>query len=989
MFKIYMLKKTTLLLLYLYSLSLVGKAQDLTKKWAKLLPSEASIVAQTIDHDDNLILLTHFNDGISFNANNTASGEGTGIVKYDKEGNFLWSKFYGDSTTSLFVSDIAADTSGNIYLLGDYKNTVDLDPNSGTIEVTADGDYRDIALVKLDGTGTLLSQVTFGGKGAEKGEKLFVNISGKVVLTGSFDGYLQSGLDFNPDESEVDSLQSTNPLGDGSDHFILRLNNDLTYDWVYQFNTGNGGMFSVNDIATDNLGDVFVCGDTDEWFRTAFVDSDTVGYVMKLSDQGVSKWKKRPFFYHSPKTGAINYYTESIQSIDVSKTGDVYLSGYYELDTIYISLGADTINVDQFYDNASKEIFVSKFQGSNGGQAWFKRIEASGDNYANSISVNQNGNLYVFGEIHGSVSIDDVNLEPGAFVIEVSTRRGTILKKEQLDVISIDYANERKLDNGYYLTGLLNTSSSILGLDGTEGTSYISSFQFNYSSDTTIWNGDAWSNGKPTIDKPAIIDGIYRTSINGNLIASSLVVTSKAQLDVGYYYSYRNRSLVEVDGEIKNHGVIQVGINSVLLHDSYEGNGSFYQFVYPGWGAGYKFISSPVQNHVLLPSLSSSSRSLFYDVGSSLEVKADNWKHVTDSTLTMQQGQGFAIWKGGYISFRGKPNSGEIVVPLEYVNEDGNNLIGNPYPSPISGEQLLLDNPKISALYFWLDDYSEGEDYSSNDYVTWNLSGVNIRGHDLSSSLRNISVGQGFFVQVDTIDQEITFLNSQRQSITESLLRKRSLNGRLWLKFEGEQKQREILIASMDWATEGFDQGWDALDFSSKSNNFLFATLDKEHQPLSIQALPTQEEYLIPLYLRNYVGEGEINISDIEGFDDYEVKLLDHKKGTTWILSQNGYKFEAEEGEEERFSLSIEPKNSEVLSLKNTLEDEIAIGSTDNGVNVISAITANLTIFNTSGQVIDVLEVPQGELFIPTKKGEILLFQFNTDKASFTKKVIR
>lgn len=995
-----MIRKTTLLLLLLCSFTLASRSQDLVKNWAHLLPENTSILSQEVDDNGNLVILSQYSAVVDYDPDNiggeTTKEKGYGVIKYDTNGNYLWSTFYEADFDSLSITDLGIDLEGNIYLYANYAETVDFDPSEATVENTSENESRDIALVKLNENGEYSTHIVLGGDGNEKSEQLYISQEGKIILSGSFDGGTQSGMDFNPDESVQDSLKSANTLGDGSDHFILRLHSDLSFDWVYQFDQSKGGLFTVNDITSNVQGDVFVCGDTDEWFRRyRFVDSDTVGYVMRIRDAGELVWKRMPNMYSSiPDKDAWRFYTVSLQSIAIGNTSDIYLSGYCELDTIIISLDSDTVNVKRYYDNATKEVFLTKIEKENGWQSWRKIIETEGDDIAHNISVNKNGNVYAFCEIQGDTTINEISLEEGAFMFELSNRYGNILKSKKIDVISVEQVIENSFSNDYYLSGRLGSISNDLALEATSETYYLSQFQFDYASDTTIWKGGFWSldqkiegywtNGKPTIDMPAIIEGHYSTESQGYLFASSLIVKEGGRVLVS------SSGSLEVDGEIINNGSIAVHNSGILLHSSYSGEGIFLISIGRWWSRTYHYLSSPVQGQKLLPILSDWSRSLSYEVGNSLSNKIENWHHITDSSYVMEQGKGYAIWRASGTSFRGVPNSGKIIIPLEYLNDDGNNLVGNPYPSPISGEQLLLDNPDISALYFWNDDFTQGEDYNSNDYITWNLSGASRGGDTLLTSLKNIAVGQGFFVQADTLDQNIIFLDEQRRTIDNGFYRKKGFNGRLWLKLESENNSRDLLIASMDWATEGFDKGWDALDFSEGSNNFSFSTLSKDKERLVIQALPVQNEYSIPIYLSNLIGKGEIEITEIEGFENVEVKLLDHKKGISWILSQSSYKFKAEEGDDvDRFSLSIGPKTGEILSLEKTLVDNIKIGVVENGMMVISSIDATLTVYNLSGQVVEIKEVKAGELFVPTQKGEILLFRFNSGGKSFTKKVIR
>jgi hypothetical protein len=70
------------------------------------------------------------------------------ISKLDAMGNFVWAKNIGGSGSSIFGSKTTIDTSGNIYASGAYNNTVDVDPNAGIFNLTAQGN-NDVFVLKL------------------------------------------------------------------------------------------------------------------------------------------------------------------------------------------------------------------------------------------------------------------------------------------------------------------------------------------------------------------------------------------------------------------------------------------------------------------------------------------------------------------------------------------------------------------------------------------------------------------------------------------------------------------------------------------------------------------------------------------------------------------------------------------------------------------------------------------------------------------------
>ena len=155
---------------------------------------------------------------------------------------------------------------------------------------------------------------------------------------------------------------------------------------------------------------------------------------------------------------------------------------------------------------------------------------------------------------------------------------------------------------------------------------------------------------------------------------------------------------------------------------------------------------------------------------------------------------------GQEFTFVGKPNNGDIPTPAEII-ENGNHIIGNPYPSSMDAVQFIYDNSNIiknGTLYFWehvgeanTSTIVDGHNQSGyrGGYATRNLAmavnGANVGGQDSSTGSgytynipgRYIPIGQGFLFTSDDYDgdghngttRDLTFSNWQRVYQNETL----------------------------------------------------------------------------------------------------------------------------------------------------------------------------------------------------------------------------
>lgn len=176
--------------------------------------------------------------------------------------------------------------------------------------------------------------------------------------------------------------------------------------------------------------------------------------------------------------------------------GNVYVIGTY---SSTISFNTTTLNVA-----GAKDIFISKYN-SNGDPAWVQRITGDGNDEAKDIVVDNNGDIFVTGE---------VSTNAGFFNTPADVRSGSITRKTTngtSDVFVVKYSKDGALQwskiygggsseqgtsialhtTGIYITGVFGATTTVFGTItlqalGTLGKNDIFVAKLNYSGDV-IW----------------------------------------------------------------------------------------------------------------------------------------------------------------------------------------------------------------------------------------------------------------------------------------------------------------------------------------------------------------------------------------------------------------------------------------------------------------------------------------------------------------------
>ncbi|MBD3724642.1 MAG: T9SS type A sorting domain-containing protein [Flavobacteriaceae bacterium] len=231
---------------------------------------------------------------------------------------FDWVRTTG-SANDESASKIATDAVGNIYTMGSYTGTLDINPFSGTLNVTAVGG-TDIYIQKFDALGNFINGISVGGPGNETPVDILIDNNGFLTISGTFQqfidldpssatnghavynfgsstdffiakyddlayaysraiggagddivnamdvdsnnnlvltGVYRQTVDFNPDVNVANSLTTTA----GGEAYVLKLNGNLDYVWVKSFATNDAVGNNGNALAIDNNDNIVIGGE--------------------------------------------------------------------------------------------------------------------------------------------------------------------------------------------------------------------------------------------------------------------------------------------------------------------------------------------------------------------------------------------------------------------------------------------------------------------------------------------------------------------------------------------------------------------------------------------------------------------------------------------------------------------------------------------------------------------------------------------------------
>lgn len=183
------------------------------------------------------------------------------VAKFDASGNRLWATYYGGAGDD-WIYNSALDGSGNIYLAGTTtapSQTAISTP--GTHQPTYGGGSNDAFLLKLTTNGIRQWCTFYGGSAGENDNYVSIDPSGDVYITGQTTS--QNAI------ATPCAYQTT--YGGGGDIYLARFAPNGTRLWGTYY--GGSGIEQWSGTSSDQMGNVFISGDTGSNAGTAIASS--------------------------------------------------------------------------------------------------------------------------------------------------------------------------------------------------------------------------------------------------------------------------------------------------------------------------------------------------------------------------------------------------------------------------------------------------------------------------------------------------------------------------------------------------------------------------------------------------------------------------------------------------------------------------------------------------------------------------------------------
>ncbi|MGL4598645.1 MAG: SBBP repeat-containing protein [Bacteroidia bacterium] len=304
------------------------------------------------------------------------------------QNNRIWATYLGGAFTET-CHDVANDQAGNAYITGYTSSASGVALNG--YQNTYGGGNNDAFLAKFDPNGNLVWATYYGGPGDDLGENVHLDAMGNIYICGETTSTSQIA---------ANGFQNT---GGGNliyDTFLVKFDPSGNRIWGTYYGELSGYDLAKG-IETDNLGNVYFCGQTTSTTGIASGgDQNTFGggqgdaFLVKFDALGNRIWAT----YFGGAGEDIG------NSVVVDNLGDVYMTGETQGNTAVFSGGFQNT-----YGGGVSDAYLIKYDPA-GSRIWATYygdiIDASG----NCLAIDNANNVYLGGQ-----TSDFANIAAGGF----------------------------------------------------------------------------------------------------------------------------------------------------------------------------------------------------------------------------------------------------------------------------------------------------------------------------------------------------------------------------------------------------------------------------------------------------------------------------------------------------------------------------------------------------------------------------------------------
>lgn len=319
---------------------LVSYDPDGNLNWAKLGGGNDNDMGSAvyIDNDQNIYCAGNFKGNLNFFEDSMITVPYEPNIycgKYSWNGDMLWVRTFG-SESAIQVYDMQIDASGNVYMCGNYRHTV----NFGSFELTSLGD-ADGFIVKMSPAGEVLWATSFGSNleySDETGSTMSLDDAGNCYVAGTFAGNCL----FDGGEILTENIKNV---------FVAAYDNNGEFLWANAIRGGPSAKFSPINLSIAAEENILITGifmgiDTvDSFILQPYFSKDSAdAFIASFNPLGEANW-------------AINVGGEHHDAgfgIALNGTAFAFATGNYKDEAQF---GPNTV-----LSNGLSDIWVAKFQ---------------------------------------------------------------------------------------------------------------------------------------------------------------------------------------------------------------------------------------------------------------------------------------------------------------------------------------------------------------------------------------------------------------------------------------------------------------------------------------------------------------------------------------------------------------------------------------------------------------------------------------------------
>jgi len=501
---------------------LVGAAPDFG--WAVTAGGSLEDMAGAIARDSsgNLYISGNFHNAVDFdNGPGVYSLTGTDsgyLAKYTSTGALIWAKAFTNSSAG---QSLAVASNGDVYITGLFQGTVDFDPSASTFNMTSLGG-RDAYVARLSSSGGLVWARQIGGAGnGSEGVAIALDASDHAYITPYFTGTV---------DADPGAGVSNHTTAGSIDFLLVKLDAAGNLVWEHAF--GSASTDQATSIAVDSVGDILVTGyfggaiDFDPGVGSTIVTpaSGSDAFLLKIHSNGSLAWASR----FGGDTAAIGY------GVAIGPADSIYTTGVFYGDGDF-DPGPGITTLTSF---GQGDVYVAKLT-SAGQLAWVRQLGGSGDDGGQDLVVDAAGIVYTVGSFSATADFDPssgvLNLTSSGNADGFLSRMdaaGDLISASAISGTQLDAASEVVTDGagsafvaGMY-SGTADFDPSVTTFNRTSAgdrDAFLAKFGPSASAGDRVWNdldGDGIQDaGEPGLSGVTV--AVYTQAVGGVAVATT------------------------------------------------------------------------------------------------------------------------------------------------------------------------------------------------------------------------------------------------------------------------------------------------------------------------------------------------------------------------------------------------------------------------------------------------------------------------------------